>query len=134
MTKNTRLALQTRALGVISNPYIDWENDTDFVAPAADIPYYRVHLLTGRSSNSTIDKIEAEGAGIFQVTLLFPSNKGTTPMDTKVDEIIAHFQGEKLVYGDTKVKILTPPYFTPLDDTADRYIGAISIPYTSNNI
>jgi hypothetical protein len=134
MTKKTRLALQTHLLGVISNPYIQWENDSDFDVPDLDTPYYKVDLMTAQSTNATINDMESIGAGIFQVMVLFPSNKGTTPMDDKVDEIIAHFQGQKLIYGNTKVKILTPPYFTKLDNTADRFIGAISIDYTTNKI
>lgn len=134
MTKETRLALQTHLLGVIDSSLIEWENDTDFEVPDKNTAYYKVNLITGGRSNSNIDVIEPVASGIFQVTMFFSNNKGANPMDEQAEVIINHFQGAKLLYDDVKVKILMPPYFTPLSNTSDRYIGAVSIPYTAHKI
>jgi len=130
---NTRLALQTRLIGVVSATSVDWENDT-FTAPALSVPYYKAYLLRGRNDNMALDTMDAEGVGIFQITLLFPSEQGTIQLETKAQEIIDHFVGQKLIQTDTKVTILNQPYFTMLEPANDRFIGAVSIPYKTTKI
>lgn len=130
---NTRLALQNRLITLISASSVEWEN-SDFTAPALNVPYYKANLLRGKPENLAIDTLDAEGIGIFQVTLLYPVDAGTLALETKADAIIAHFLGQKLVETDVKVKILSQPYFNMLTPTADRFIGAVSIPYEVTNI
>ena len=130
---NERLALQTHLLDVISATVTDWENN-DFEVPSLETPYYKVHLLRGQSDSLAIDTMDGMGQGILQVTLLYPSDKGTIPLETKAVEIMNHFVGKTLTETDTKVKMLKLPYFTMLSPTADRFIGAVSIPYTSTKI
>ena len=91
-------------------------------------------MLFGGNDNLSLDTMEAEGIGIFQVTLLYPVNKGTIPLETKAKAIMNHFVGQSLVEVDTKVKILTQPDFRLLEPENDRFIGAISIAYKSNII
>lgn len=130
---NIRKALQTRLLGVVASSSVEWEN-SNFTAPALNVPYYKANLLRGGSENLAIDTMDSDRVGIFQVTLLFPVDVGTLTLETKADEIIAHFVGQTLVETDVKVKILNQPYFNLLPSTADRFIGAISIPYEAVNI
>lgn len=130
---NTRLALQTRLLGVVTASEVDWEND-NFIVPALDVPYYKAFILNGANDNIGMDTMDAEGVGIFQVTLLYPTKKGTIPLETMAQTIMNYFVGQKLTEVDTKVKILTQPYYTPLTNTSDRFIGAVSIPFTTIKI
>ena len=130
---NTRLALQTQLLGVVTSSEVDWEN-SDFTTPDLDTPYYKAFLLRGSSDNIAMDTMDAESVGIFQVTLLYPVNKGTIPLETMAQTIMNHFVGQILIESDTKVKILSQPYFNMLDSTNDRFIGAVSIPFTTIKI
>jgi hypothetical protein len=131
---NERMALQKRLISLIDTSVIEWEGDTDFVAPALDTPYYKAYLLRGKPDNLSIDTMERDGIGIFQVTLMFPSNQGTIPMEDKAQEIINHFVGQTIDEVDTKVRILQQPEFIKLDDTNDRFIGAVRIVYQTNKI
>lgn len=131
---NERLALQKHLLGVLTASEVEWEGDTDFVAPALDVPYYKAFLLRGKPENLAIDTMDRDGVGIFQITLMYPQNKGTIPLETKAQAIIDYFVGQSLTEVDTKVRILSQPEYTKLDDTSDRFIGAISIAYQTTKI
>ena len=131
--KNTRLALQKRLLGVVTASEVDWENDS-FTAPVTSVPYYKAYMLRGTPSNMAIDTMDAEGIGIFQVTLLYPVEQGTNPLEEKAQTIMNYFVGQTLTEVDTKVRILTQPDFRMLEPTNDRYIGAISIAYQTTKI
>ena len=130
---NTRMALQNHLLGVVTASEVDWEND-NFVAPDLDTPYYKVDLIQGRGSNMAIDTMDGLGVGIFQVNLNFPVRQGTISIENEAQAIIDHFIGKTLVEDDTKVTVLTQPYYTELDATNDRYIGAVSIEYQTRKI
>ncbi len=130
---NERLALQTRLLGVVTAAEVEWEN-SDFTAPALTVPYYKAHLLRGRPTNLALDTMDSDGIGIFQITLLYPNDAGTIPLETKAQTIIDYFVGQTLTESDTKVRILEQPEFTMLDATNDRFIGAISIAYKTTKI
>jgi len=130
---NARLALQTRLLAVVTASEVDWEN-SDYTVPALDVPYYKAYLLRGKNSNLAMDTMDGEGVGILQITLLYPVDKGTIPLETKAQAIIDHFVGQTLIETDTKVRILTQPDFIMLNPTNDRFIGAISIAYKTNKI
>jgi len=130
---NARLALQTRLLGVVTASEVDWEN-SDYTVPALDVPYYKAYLLRGKNSNLAMDTMDGEGVGILQITLLYPVDKGTIPLETKAQAIIDHFVGQTLIETDTKVRILTQPDFIMLNPTNDRFIGAISIAYQTTKI
>lgn len=130
---NTRMALQTRLLGVVTASEVDWEN-AKFEAPDLETPYYKSDLVQGRSDNLAMDTMDAQGGGIYQVTLNYPVNQGTVSIENEAQTIMDYFVGQTLVYNDAKVTILTQPYYTELDSTADRYIGSVSIPYTTIKI
>lgn len=130
---NTRLALQTHLLGVVTASEVDWEN-ADFTTPDLNTQYYKSDLIQGRPDNMAVDTMDALRSGIYQVTLMYPVNQGTIPIENEAQSIMDHFVGQTLTYGDAKVKILAQPYYTELDPTNDRYIGSVSIPYTSIKI
>ena len=130
---NTRMALQTRLLGVVTASEVDWEN-SDFTAPDLDTQYYKSDVIQGRNDNLAIDTMDAQGGGIYQVTLNYPVNQGTVSIENEAQTIMDYFVGQTLVYNDARVTILTQPYYTELDSTADRYIGAISIAYITTKI
>ena len=113
---------------------MQWEGDTDFVAPDLSTPYYKAHLMRGKPTNLAIDTVDFLGIGIFQVTLMYPINQGTIPLETMAQTIIDHYNGQTLVEVDTKVKILDQPEYTKLDDTNDRFISAVRIVYQVNKI
>jgi len=130
---NNTLALQTKLLEVVASDEVDWEN-SDFSVPDLDTPYYKAHLLRGKPFNLAIDTMDSEGLGIFQVTLLYPTNNGTVPMETKAQEIMDIFVGQTLMENNTKVRIMEQPYFTMLDSTVDRFTSAVSIAYQTTKI
>ena len=134
MLTNERMALQKHLATLLDVDKVEWENDTDFVAPALSVPYYKAFVLRGKPDNLAIDTMDRNGIGIFQVTLLFPTNQGTIPLENKAQEIINHFVGQTIVEVDTKVRILQQPEYTKLDDTNDRFIAAVRIVYSSNKI
>ena len=74
------------------------------------------------------------GIGIFQVTMMYPINQGTIPLETMAQTIIDHFVGQSLIEGNTKVTILEQPEYTKLDDTNDRFIGMMRIIYKTTKI
>jgi hypothetical protein len=130
---NTRLALQYHLLGIVTASEVDWEND-NFTPPSLDTPYYKSDLMQGRGRNLSIDTMDGEGAGVYQITLSYPVKQGTVPIEDEAQAIIDHFKGETLIHNDARVRILTQPYYTELTPTNDRYIGAISVAYTTNKI
>lgn len=130
---NTRLALQKRLLDLVTTDVVEWEN-TDFTAPSLSTPYYKAYMLNAGVESLATDTMESEILGIFQITLLFPTDSGTIPLETKAQEIMNHFVGQSITESDTKVRIVTQPYFTMLSPTNDRFIGAVRIPFKSIKI
>ena len=130
MTLDIRALLQNRALGVIGATVTDWENN-NFVTPSLETPYYKANLKPAPSENLAIDSMASLNQGFFQITLYYPVNHGTIEMETKAEAIIAHFSGVKLTQNNTRVTVLTQPYYTRLEDadTVDRFIGAVTINY-----
>ena len=131
---NERLALQKHLLGIITASEVEWEGDTDFVAPDLSTPYYKAYLLRGKPINLALDTMDRGGIGIFQVTMMYPINQGTIPLETMAQTIIDHFVGQSLVEGNAKVTILEQPEYTKLDDTNDRFIGMMRIIYKTTKI
>jgi len=132
---NSRKALQTHLIGVISASITDWENDPAFTAPVDGSTYYKSYLMRGVTDNLTIDSYaNTEENGILQVTLLYPIEQGTIGIETKAKAIIDHFIGARLTEGDIQVRVTGIPTYTTLDSTADRFIGAVSIVYRAVKI
>ena len=131
MIENIRKALLTRLFMIIPPSDVDTENENPSAESNLSTPFYKSFLIPAQSDNLSIDTMDANASGFFQVSLYFPINKGSGLRDAKADEIMSHFVGQTLTYGDVKVKILTQPSFTRLTNTADRYIGAVRITYSA---
>ena len=134
MIENTRKALLTHLFLIIPSSDVDTENENPNAESDLNTPFYKSFLFPAQSDNLSIDTMEASGSGFFQISMYFPINKGSGLRDQKADEIMSHFVGKSLVYNDVKVKILTQPSFTRLTNTADRYVGAVRITYSSQKL
>jgi hypothetical protein len=130
---DTRLALQKRLLDLVSTNVVEWEN-TDFNAPSLSTPYYKAFILNSETLNLALDTMDGESRGIFQVTLLFPKDEGTIPLETKAQEIMDYYAGATIIEGNRKVTIMEQSDFDILNSTNDRFVGAVSIPFKSVKI
>ena len=115
-------------LKAITNPIeTDWEGDK--FTPTNDVEYQSVHLLSGHVEDLVIGYTnEAKSNFILQVTLKYPSQKGTYAIETKAHDIVEHFKrGTTLTKNDITMRVENTPTITNLGVEADREIRAVSI-------
>ena len=119
----TRVHLET----IANNIETDYEGDT--FTPTNEVEYQSVHLLIGAIDDFTIAHADSSTHNyILQVTLRYPTNKGTYKVETKASEIVAHFdRGLLLERNGLKIRVEKTPEVVNLGVEGDREVRAVSI-------
>jgi len=119
----TRVHLET----IANNISTDYEGDK--FTPVNDVEYQSVHLLSGGVDDFTIAYEDSvKSSLILQITLNYPSQKGTYDVETKASQIVAHFnRGLVLEKNSVKVRVEKTPTIANLGVVGDREIRAVSI-------
>ena len=105
-----------------------YENVT--FTPTAGVPYQELYLIPATNDNIFIDGEGFISYGIFQITLKYPTGKGTKDISDRVKLYLDNFKsGDNLVQGGITTNILNTPKVVSLGTSGDRIIYAISINY-----
>ena len=127
---NTRLAFE-EAINAIS-PTIATAYENVSFTPSSGVPYQELYDIPASNDHLFIDNSEFEGLGIFQITLKYPSGKGTKDVSNRAELYVSSFPvGRVLTKGTTKVHIIQTPKVNILGVDGDRYVVAVSINYKS---
>jgi hypothetical protein len=128
-----RVALENK-LATIS-PAIDTihENDpTTSYTPVSGTPYQTVQMIYGQSEDMCITNDMIKDSGIFQVTLYYPTGKGTKDSEDRAMLIRSTFaNATKLINENDIVTISKTADIKTMGVIADRYVVVVSIYYTS---
>jgi hypothetical protein len=126
---SVRLALQNHleSLGAFSTAY----EGVSFT-PTNNVPYQRLNLLRAEVDNTALGSAYYREVGIFQVTLFYPLNQGSNPIETRAELIRNHFKrGTGLTNGGRVVRITRTPNVKQIIRDDDRLLLVIDIPYQS---
>ncbi|HDR0635843.1 phage tail terminator-like protein [Pasteurella multocida] len=93
-------------LAKISDIETAWEG----VENVLNLPYQSVFLnISSTLTGAICDKPKAQEVGFLQVTLYYPSGKGTAEIEEKAVEIRHHFYGKSFTRKGVQVVIHSPP-------------------------
>ena len=127
---NTRLAFE-EAINAIS-PTIATAYENVSFTPSSGVPYQELYDIPASNDQLFTISAEFEGLGIFQITLKYPSGKGTKDVSNRAELYVSSFPvGTVLTKGTTKVHIIQTPKVNILGVDGDRYVVAVSINYKS---
>ena len=105
-----------------------YENVT--FTPTAGVPYQELYLIPATNDNIFVSGDGFISYGIFQITLKYPTGKGTKDILDRVRLYLGNFKsGDNLVQDGITINILNTPKFVNLGMSGDRIIYAISINY-----
>lgn len=93
------------------------------------LPYQSVFLQPITANTTSIgDEPKATESGFLQITLFFPSGKGTQQITERADLLRQHFYGQNLIKNNVQVVIHSPPQIGGifLND------GTLALPITIN--
>lgn len=98
--------------------------------PVAGTPYQRVNLLPATPDNSEQSGKNYFERGIFQVTLCYPSGKGSGAVEAQADRVKAAFKrGTSTTESGVRVIVMLTPKITPGYPDGDRWCIPISVTY-----
>lgn len=127
---NTRLAFE-EAINAI-NPTIATAYENVSFTPSSGVAYQELYDIPASNDHLFTNSAEFEGLGIFQITLKYPSGKGSKDVSNRAELYVNSFPvGTVLTKGTTKVHIIQTPKVNILGVDGDRYVVAVSINYKS---
>lgn len=110
---------------IISTAY----ENTPF-APTNNIPYQELYLIPSMNDNIFIDNAGFISYGIFQVTLKYPTGKGTKDILDRIKLYLDFFtSGKNLTQNGITVNILNTPTVKNAGVVGDRLVYILSINY-----
>lgn len=125
---NARLAFE-EAINAIS-PTIATAYENVSFTPTINVPYQQLYDIPSSNNHLFIDNSEFEGLGIFQITLRYPSGKGTKDVSNRAELYVSSFPcGLKLTKNGEIITVLQTPQIDVLGVNGDRYSVAVSINY-----
>ena len=111
-----RAALETALAGMAPAISVAYENVA--FSPVAGVPFCKAYLLTGAPQNPTLGSGFYREVGIFQVTLLYPIQAGTSPAAARAEMIQALFaRGASFSNGGVTVIVMQTPAITAPEST-----------------
>lgn len=113
------------------NPTIQTAYENVTFTPTAGVPYQELYLIPSTNDNRNIDGSGFISYGIFQITLKYPTGKGTKAIMERIKLYLDNFvSGENLPEENgITTNILNTPEVVNLGTSGDRIIYAISINY-----
>ena len=108
----------------------DWEGQ-DYT-PTNGVPYQSIFLLNGSVEDFSLSfNDSSKSVFILQVTLMYPSSKGTYDIETRANEVITQFnRGLVLSRNGINIRVENTPTVSNLGVIGDREARAISINLT----
>lgn len=98
--------------------------------PTTGVPYQELYLIPATNDNPFIDNSKYIAYGIFQITLKYPTNKGSKDILDRVKLYLDNFRsGDNLVQGGITINILNAPTVKNLGIDGDRLVYIVSINY-----
>ena len=126
-----RAALENHLATMIGALPISYENAQ--FSPTAGAAFQVVNLLPATSENPSIGASLHRELGIFQVTLYYPINNGSSDAATMAEAIRTRFaRGMTLSKDGVVVQIDSTPSIARGIIDGDRWVLAVSIPYMAN--
>lgn len=125
---NARLAFE-EAINAIS-PTIATAYENVSFTPTINVPYQELYDIPASNDHLFINSSEFEGLGIFQITLRYPSGKGSKDAFNRAELYVSSFPcGRKLTKNGDIITVLQTPQIDVLGVDGDRYVVAVSINY-----
>ena len=125
---NARLAFE-EAINAIS-PTIATAYENVSFTPSSGVPYQELYDIPASNDHLFTNSSEFEGLGIFQITLKYPSGKGTKDVSNRAELYVSSFPcGRKLTKNGDTITVLQTPKVNNLGVDGDRYVVAVSINY-----
>jgi hypothetical protein len=123
-----RSALQAKLEGMSPALATAWEN-VDYV-PVIGTPYQAAYVMQAEPDNPTMGDDYYREQGIFQVSLFYPIQVGTSVAEARADLIQATFKrGLSMTSGAVTVRINKTPEISPGRVDGDRWHIPIKIPW-----
>ena len=127
-----KIALETALKTAFPTTKIAWEN-VSTNPPTDGSLYFYVNLLPASTQNPTLGDGFYREAGIMQVTICAPIDKGSGKLYTKAEEIRTVFKkGYTFTSGGYTVNIGRTPSIGPGMRQEDRFVLPVRITYFSN--
>ena len=125
-----RKALEKRLATLTPAIAIAYEN-VAFI-PVTGTPYHKAVLIPNETTAPAIDQATKIEKGIFQVSIYYPLNQGTSAAGLRAELIRAHFPaGLVLTEGTYKVRVSRPPAIAGGMPDGAFYMIPVSIYFTS---
>lgn len=106
---NVRLAFQQRLAVWATGKGLRVAYEGVEFEPAADETYLRAFVLPASTQTLTLEGIDRVYTGIFQVSVIAPSGRGTGDAEGLADELDSVFPAFlRIQRGDLEVMVLTP--------------------------
>ena len=126
---NIRRAFEKR-LALMSPLATAYEN-VNYV-PVTGTPYQRASLLPAQPENPTLGDAYYREVGVFQVSLYYPVNVGSSTAETRAEAVISHFKrATSMVEDGQSVQVIQTPTRTPAQVIDGWYVIFVSIFYRS---
>ena len=98
--------------------------------PTINVPYQELYDIPSNNDHLFINSANYEALGVFQITLRYPSGKGTKDVSNRAELYVSSFPvGTKLTKDGVTVIVTDTPDVTHLGVNGDRYSVAVSINY-----
>lgn len=119
-------ALETQVASI--SPTISTEYENVLFTPVAGTPYQSMYFMPAINERRHLNDAAYTAKGIFQITLFYPLNQGTSAVMTRAQLYVDNFPiGLILVNSTTKVIISDTPDVVRLGVVGDRYQVVISV-------
>jgi hypothetical protein len=127
---NARLAFE-EAINAIS-PTIATAYENVSFTPTINVPYQELYDIPASNDHLFVNSSEFESLGIFQITLRYPSGKGSKDAFNRAELYVSSFPvGRKLTKNGDTITVIQTPQINVLGVDGDRYSVAVSINYKS---
>lgn len=125
-----RAALEKHLTGMTQLLDTAFENVT--YTPKADVPFQKVNLLPAATVTRGHDGKTSRETGVFQVTLMYPQNKGVAAAQARAELIRRRFAARTFLdEAGVRVEIDSKPSIASAFIVGDRYAVPVSINYTA---
>ena len=117
--------------GVLSANLTAWEGVTFVTTPG--VPYQRVNLIMGMPENPTYGGNFSREIGFFQLTLYYPSQRGTSALMTRAELIRSTFpRGSSFSNGGVVVNVTRKPDIFSIILDEEVLTVVVRIPYRAD--
>jgi len=130
---SVRAALEAKLNGITPALATAWQNAP--YTPVAGTAYQQVFLLPATPSNPTLGDGFYREQGIFQITLMYPIQAGSSAAETRAELIRTAFKrGTSMTSGGVTVKVEATPEISQGRVDGDRWAVPVKVRWFSDKI